>query len=489
MTQLDLSGIDEQMVMDVLAKADIRLRELLGDDPRAMIKGMRDLPPEKHAELMLVSAAACVHNGVLGVLSERLHTPERYPDFRLSLFQRMREMPLEENLTLHGFERINSSSFFAAPDRMLAFDTRSERIRLLQSSHVASAWTENIVGFKGVDADGKAALSIITRTGARFSLNSINSDGYSSGPCPGFMLDGLEGVPFARQLEDSGVELNAYGPGIHVWAKGSKHELIIIEEEGRVTHLLEPADEYIQRRITPETRITGFAPGAGEEAEEKDKVTLTDETMEFSVSGGGHISDMWLFRELQPSEIGVKAFIPCLEHNGFLKGGVNKSSLIEGLREINCVPVQVLEDVMRPEDSGTGGISDAGFLANGESLLERLKTDNDFVLSMGLTHQEIAQPLKYAVAVSDYASVYSHRGQNFCVGRIGWAGYQESPFNDGTYTGSDYFVLNMDNGREIQFSGLLADMIERYGFYEGNTHYRLEPADVIEVFDFLKQDS
>jgi hypothetical protein len=33
-------------------------------------------------------------------------------------------------------------------------------------------------------------------------------------------------------------------------------------------------------------------------------------------------------------------------------------------------------------------------------------------------------------------------------------------------------------------------MIERYGFYEGkSTSYRLEPREVVEVFDFLRSKS
>ena len=55
-------------------------------------------------------------------------------------------------------------------------------------------------------------------------------------------------------------------------------------------------------------------------------------------------------------------------------------------------------------------------------------------------------------------------------------------------TSEDAHVENLDNGKKINYSCLVPFMIERYGFYEGKgTPYRVEPRDVIEVFDFLKE--
>jgi hypothetical protein len=65
-------------------------------------------------------------------------------------------------------------------------------------------------------------------------------------------------------------------------------------------------------------------------------------------------------------------------------------------------------------------------------------------------------------------------------------GIQPSPFKDGTESGSCATVRNLDNGKTLTYGLLLPYMIERYGFYEGKgTSYRLEPHDVVEVFDFL----
>ena len=47
-------------------------------------------------------------------------------------------------------------------------------------------------------------------------------------------------------------------------------------------------------------------------------------------------------------------------------------------------------------------------------------------------------------------------------------------------------MRNLDNGKQIRYSLLVPHMIERYGFYEGKgTPYRVEPRQVVEVFDFL----
>jgi hypothetical protein len=71
---------------------------------------------------------------------------------------------------------------------------------------------------------------------------------------------------------------------------------------------------------------------------------------------------------------------------------------------------------------------------------------------------------------------------------VNWKGYQESPFQDDTRTDSDARVENLDNGKSLEFSLLVPYMIERYGFYEGKgTKYRVEPRQVLEVFDFLKR--
>ncbi len=67
-------------------------------------------------------------------------------------------------------------------------------------------------------------------------------------------------------------------------------------------------------------------------------------------------------------------------------------------------------------------------------------------------------------------------------------GMQASPMGDKTATNVDYIVENLTTGKRITFSGLMIGHIKNYGFYEGHDDsrndlgYRLNPADIIEVF-------
>ena len=47
-------------------------------------------------------------------------------------------------------------------------------------------------------------------------------------------------------------------------------------------------------------------------------------------------------------------------------------------------------------------------------------------------------------------------------------GSQPSPFQDGDRTSMDWKIVNLSNGKSIDFSALLPGMIKKYGFYEGH---------------------
>ena len=52
----------------------------------------------------------------------------------------------------------------------------------------------------------------------------------------------------------------------------------------------------------------------------------------------------------------------------------------------------------------------------------------------------------------------------------------------------DAEVENLTVTKKLKFSLLVPRMIEPYGFYEGKgTPYRVEPADVVEMFPFLME--
>lgn len=169
---------------------------------------------------------------------------------------------------------------------------------------------------------------------------------------------------------------------------------------------------------------------------------------------------------------------------GFVVGGKNPTAVLEKLATINGVAVADLEKAMRP-----GKDSTAGFLGKDEKLLDVLAADNDYVVGeLGLTHQDIARPLRLLAAIGEREEgEFTYRGARLKVKRYYTRGYQDSPFKDGTKASSEAAIVNLDTGKEVRYSLLVPDMIERYGFYEGKgTSYRVDPRKVIEVLPFLK---
>ena len=135
---------------------------------------------------------------------------------------------------------------------------------------------------------------------------------------------------------------------------------------------------------------------------------------------------------------------------------------------------------MRP-----GRDSDVGFLGLNESLLEIMASDNDFILGHGLKHQEIAVLLKKFAQMPNNSRITVH-DIGCLVSIVQYRGIQLSPFGDDTLASTDITVTNLTTRRSIEYSALLPEMIGRYGFYEGRgTSYRLDPAEIMEVFPFF----
>jgi uncharacterized protein (TIGR03067 family) len=179
---------------------------------------------------------------------------------------------------------------------------------------------------------------------------------------------------------------------------------------------------------------------------------------------------------------------------GFIVGGKNSTELINGLMEINGRTIAALEKQMRPGAPGLEG-SKAGFLGNDEKLLEVMAADNRYVVEeLGLTHQELARHLVVMAAVGSKLDnqEFLYHGRRFKVTgmNIATVGAQLSPFGDRTLGRHIPEVVNLDNKKQIQYSLLVPQMIDRYGFYEGKgTPYRVDPRRVVEVFDFLAMQS
>jgi hypothetical protein len=176
---------------------------------------------------------------------------------------------------------------------------------------------------------------------------------------------------------------------------------------------------------------------------------------------------------------------------GFIVGGKNRTELIRKLTEINGRSIADLEADMRPKK-----LSGAGFMGPDEKLLDVLAADNRYVVEeLGLTHQELARHLHALATIGDWLALHDkpmqefvYHGKRFKVLIQSSSSSVKSPFADGTRSGSNATITNVQTGKKVRFGLLVPYMMERYGFYEGKgTPYRLEPQTVVEVLGFLEK--
>lgn len=198
------------------------------------------------------------------------------------------------------------------------------------------------------------------------------------------------------------------------------------------------------------------------------------------------------FTNLKLADFDIPPVTPLKDlKSGFITGGKNTTALIRTLTQINGISIADLEKEMRPEAS-----SQKGFLGRDEKLLEVLAADNQYVVEeLGLTHQELARHLHALGAIWRWQEEnkqkeipFLYRGGKYKVTGFATRGTQPSPFHDGTKSGSNITVFNLNNGKKLDCALLVPYLIERYGFYEGQgTSYRVAPGSIVDVFDFLKK--
>lgn len=166
----------------------------------------------------------------------------------------------------------------------------------------------------------------------------------------------------------------------------------------------------------------------------------------------------------------------------FRISGVNSDNSIKRLAHLNGVPIETIERNARP-----GAASMAGFLGKSEGLKNVLIQDNKTVNSHGLTHRDLANPLFFIMNVHArlqkiVVPIFIYKGRHYSSRATSWMGSQESIFDDGLSSSVDFEVKDLQTGKELAFSGLVPHAIVRYGFYEGQTPYRLDPQKIMEVF-------
>lgn len=179
----------------------------------------------------------------------------------------------------------------------------------------------------------------------------------------------------------------------------------------------------------------------------------------------------------------------------FVVGADNSDEAIQHLTQINNITIAELENRARPcAYSKWPSCSSAGFLSKSESLINRLILDNDFVHAAGLTHADLAQPLTIMRTLPEaYCQMNDPsfplsggtclwNGMSFTVEFTPYFGHQESIFDDGLSSSVDVKVTNTATGQVITYAEILAPYIQQYGFYEGDTPYRLPPEMIIQMF-------
>ena len=156
---------------------------------------------------------------------------------------------------------------------------------------------------------------------------------------------------------------------------------------------------------------------------------------------------------------------------------------------MNVPHLERIEERMRP-----GALSVAGFLGPKESLIARIAADRAEIERLGVTTDQIADRFegllgralrRWELSGSDDACEV---GGGYRVRILAFAGFQECPFLVGadaspcpvrTY-GSLQVDIDGPAGR-MSLPGLGVHLIRDHGFFEGNTPFRMPPADLVRV--------
>jgi hypothetical protein len=237
-------------------------------------------------------------------------------------------------------------------------------------------------------------------------------------------------------------------------------------------------------RLSLKTKIIGYHRRKDQWAEaDFGALELEGEYIRYELASTGYIvsGSAQQIKEI-PSDLTPDQRFTETESSGFHVGGMNSNDVIDRMTTLTAKPIEEIEWDGRP-----GGLSSEGFLGVGESFKERLKADNTFVRSRGFTHQQLAAPLFAVTNILDRIADrqfddFTYGGHHYSASYESYRGFQESLFNDNLQTDRDFTVTNLGTGKKLSFSPLVPYYIARYGFYEGKTSYRVDPAAIIDTF-------
>lgn len=166
--------------------------------------------------------------------------------------------------------------------------------------------------------------------------------------------------------------------------------------------------------------------------------------------------------------------------------------------------------------------SGVGFMAENETIMSVIHADNQTLKKIHLTHPDVARPLFHLWNISREFEKFSpepvtdekselvamiYNGNRILIKNTGSRGWQESIFNDEILGSGHIEIWRELNTGELEFLkknyahlsnnqfGELINMIShihtgdmvffyinRYGFYEGHTEYRVDPVSVVLIF-------
>lgn len=158
------------------------------------------------------------------------------------------------------------------------------------------------------------------------------------------------------------------------------------------------------------------------------------------------------------------------------------------INEYSYLEIKNIEEKMRP-----GHCSSEGFLSLEDDLETIYENDLQFLNHIGISPQQIADHLKgfieKAKEIQDF-SLEKLIGTKYKISGSSTStnGYQECPFpskhGGNCFEGrNDYKVTNRFTNESITFTDLGIHLIEKHGFFQGHTPYRIDPSKVIQVLD------
>jgi hypothetical protein len=337
-------------------------------------------------------------------------------------------------------------------------------------------------------SDGGKDLWLVDERG---SCTEVPVNGDSQGPCepkPSTLFTPEEmsgGTPLKVRLAKIAREAAS---SVYTIAdpRASHTDLYAVYRDEKVVFIGNSAPD----RFSTNTKILGYRKVKDLFRDtELGALELEGEYISYELASNGYIvtGSAKQIKEISPKLTAAERFTES-DSSGFKIGGVNSNDVIDRMNSLTEKTVEQIESDARP-----GDLSSSGFLGDDEKFKDRLKADNSYVRARGFTHQALAEPLFSIMNILDRIGDrrfddFTYRGHHYRAEYRSYRGFQQSLFNDGLQVDRDFTVTNLGTGKQLEFSPLLPFYISRYGFYEGKTNYRMEPAAIIETFELRSKE-